>query len=1025
MHDVYDTQVRLSIGRDFSRFEPLTLKFSELPNLFCAQNVLYSPTQYNDCKRKSANFKGFADFLVLDFDEGWDGYHEQLFNNYVGYKVPTKSHMKEKNGIICERYRVILLVDTPIILDYKAYKLLYKHIMKDLKLNSDTSCVDACRFYYSAPQPIENCIKLKGIECFPWQKFNYKDFQYASLHNSKYIDISDFNGLDLSYLVDLHPSKRYPCPLCRLEGLDQKGHHLAYNKEEDYPTCFYDEEHSAILRKIYRQYKYGTIEDKMEEINNMVREKCTPDLIRTGKFDPKPTNYSDNLLEFYDSVLDKLEASTEIALDIETFSENYVAETYEEAEARLSSNYKYIKGAYTAKCNEFNGVGLDTFKNKIRIITLGNDTAVCPFDMYFAREDQKQRILNLVKDKFIVGQNIKFDIKSIMASYGEQYCPTYCFDTMIASRMIHMAQDPEDAQMGHNLEAIAFRFLNFKMNKEIEHSWGNDNLTSEQLKYAGMDVQVLLPIYREQVRQFKELYGPFDTINYDIEKIKFLGPLLNEHPILALEMQTLLEVIRIEFTGVKPNIPMMEKAIDDFNRIIDETDEELGINCGSSKDCIAFLQKYVNPSITSSSSATLNEYYETNPTVRKMVDAKAARTRRGLMVSMSDTNIHPYDGRIHAHFNQLLNTGRFACSHPNMQQIPKTIKNDVYMSKCEAIDGVDTIIYDTDYAAVELRLESVVTNDPVMLEAYKNNTDMHYLTASKIFKREIPHTLEEKEDAEKNEKTSKFVTKWQRGFGKMQNFSLIYGCHWTSFIAMAKAGGCDMTDDELHKHYDAFFEAYKGVGTALKTAKDLFMYGTDKEVIRWLKYKTGKMVREPKTVPFFTTVRTLLGRILAVDTERKMVNFPVQGSGADCIKLAICKMGYETRLAKSSQRVINMVHDDTIAESKIDDFDFNSKTFRGALEFAINYILRYKFYTPVDQDFCILSMMGQEVFLEEARTLDEIDTKLVESIQHLVDKINKETDAEERVKMTIKVNKLYALLEKFRKYIETHKLTKK
>lgn len=1002
--DVYSKQVRLSIGENFLVFKPVTIQFNQLPSLLCSSGVMYSPAQFNECKRKSANFKGFADFIVLDFDEGWNSSLDALFNQWYGFKVPTKSHMKEKNGIICERYRIILLLGTPINLSYTSYKRLYKHIIKDLKLSADTSCVDATRFYYSAFQPEANCIRLKGTQYFPWEQFNYKDFNYAPLSfEQNNIDISIYKDLDVSYFDNLQHSKRYPCPLCRLEGLDQKGHHLGFNKDEKYPTCFYNDEHSKILRKVYKNYKFGIVEDTAEKVNDMVRIKATPDLIKINRYDPKPANYSSDVHKLYDEALDILEKADVVGLDIETFYEEYVDETLEEAEARLAKNYKYIKGAYNAKWEEYKGLALDPFRNKIRIIGLGTERVNVPFDMYWVTDEQKQRILNIVKDKFIVGQNLKFDIMSIMASYGEQYCPKYCFDTMIASRMIHMAQDPEDQAIGHNLAAVAYRFLNYKMNKDVDHTWGQDNLTPRQLEYQGDDIKVLLPAYKEQIHQFVNLYGPPDTINYDLSKLSFLGPLMNYHPILALEMQTLLEVIRIEFKGVKPNIEMMLRKIEEYNNFIDNTDEELGINCGSSKQCVEYLQKYVNPSITSSAAGVLEQYRDF-PNVAKIIESKAARTRRGLMESMSSTNVHPYDKRIHAHFNQLLNTGRFACSKPNMQQIPKDIKNTIYLSEN------DSVIFDTDYAAVELRIESVVANDPVMLEAYKNNIDMHYLTASKAFNKEIPHTLEEKEDAETNP-NSKFINKWERGYAKAMNFGLIYGLHWTSFVAMSKAIAPDMTDDEAVQRYDTFFKTYTGVDATIKHAQQVFMQGTNVKVIRWLYNKAGSIYKAEKTVPFFTVCRTAFGRMLAVDTERKMMNFPTQGTGSDILKLALCTVGYNTRKDNTSYRTENIVHDDTIGESKLIDFDINSKHFRDALEFAVNYMLRYKFHTPVNQDFCILSLFGKEVFLEEALTVKDIKIKLIEKMNHDYEKYQKSEDDEEKVKYKVSIQHHNELLK--------------
>ena len=251
------------------------------------------------------------------------------------------------------------------------------------------------------------------------------------------------------------------------------------------------------------------------------------------------------------------------------------------------------------------------------------------------------------------------------------------------------------------------------------------------------------------------------------------------------------------------------------------------------------------------------------------------------------------------------------------------------------------------------------------------------------------------------------------------NFGLIYGLHWTTFVTMMTSSKqSNMTADEAKTYYDKFFDSYKGIATMIDTAKNTFMYGTDKEITRWVRYKNGSLHKLEKTVPFFHVVQTLLGRKLAVDGERKMMNYPVQGSGADAIKLAICKMDYQIRTSNSTQKTINLVHDDTIAESKLNDFDDNSKMFRGALEWAVNFVLKHLFYTPVNQDFCILSLLGEEIFLEEAFTLEDIDIKLVEKIQELIDKIKKSDDSKEKTDLTIEANRVHKLLEKFRNRVQ-------
>ena len=94
------------------------------------------------------------------------------------------------------------------------------------------------------------------------------------------------------------------------------------------------EKYRSILKKQYQDLKYDVVSEKYDGDNATVEVKI-------------------KVYDLYNNALDMIEKATFVSLDTETFYPEYVSETLEEVEARLGSNYKYIKGAYTRKCDEF------------------------------------------------------------------------------------------------------------------------------------------------------------------------------------------------------------------------------------------------------------------------------------------------------------------------------------------------------------------------------------------------------------------------------------------------------------------------------------------------------------------------------------------------------------------------------------------------------------------------------------------------------------------------------------------------
>jgi hypothetical protein len=148
------------------------------------------------------------------------------------------------------------------------------------------------------------------------------------------------------------------------------------------------------------------------------------------------------------------------------------------------------------------------------------------------------------------------------------------------------------------------------------------------------------------------------------------------------------------------------------------------------------------------------------------------------------------------------------------------------------------------------------------------------------------------------------------------------------------------------------------------------------------------------------------------------MNYPVQGTGADAIKLGVCRMGHITRQQNTTYKTINLVHDDTIGTSELVDFDYNAKIFRESLEFSINYILKYLFHTAVEQDFCVLALCGHEVFLEGALTLKDIIIKLQEQMKEKLNKLQNEQDYKTKTNLVCELNEMNEALQKAQQIIK-------
>lgn len=236
------------------------------------------------------------------------------------------------------------------------------------------------------------------------------------------------------------------------------------------------------------------------------------------------------------------------------------------------------------------------------------------------------------------------------------------------------------------------------------------------------------------------------------------------------------------------------------------------------------------------------------------------------------------DGRIHSSFNQTeTRTGRISSTDPNLQNIPVRTELGREMRKFfTARDG--WVLVDADYSQIELRVLADISGDTNMINAFKENQDIHSITASQVFQMPLD-----------------YVTSEMRSRAKAVNFGIVYGI---GAYSLAKDIG--VTNKEAKNYIESYLKHYSGI--------DRYM----KEVVEKAK-ETGYVETVFGRRRYLPELTAGNGMTRAFG-ERVARNAPIQGTAADIIKIAMIKV--DNRLSEESleARLVLQVHDELIVE---------------------------------------------------------------------------------------------------------------
>ena len=395
------------------------------------------------------------------------------------------------------------------------------------------------------------------------------------------------------------------------------------------------------------------------------------------------------------------------------------------------------------------------------------------------------------------------------------------------------------------------------------------------------------------ISKAKFIYETKDLIE---EKIKS-----EEMDYLFREIEMPLSVVLadMELTGIKVDVEYLTKVQNELKEKMDIVEKDIYELAGCEfnimspvqlakvlfEDLMILYPKRVKDGKYSTSKDILDKLVDDYPIVNKVLEY---RTLSKLYTNYAVGLINEVrkDGRIHTIYTQALTrTGRLSSIEPNLQNIPARGEYSKIIRKAFIPDN-DSVLLGSDYSQVELRVFASLSNTENLMEAFREDKDIHAKTASDIFG--VP--IEE-------------VTKDQRRTAKAVNFGIVYGI---SSFGLADDLGIDFRDAK--NFMDNYLRTYPGIVD--------FM-----EKLKADAYRDGY-------------VKTLMGRKRVIEElqsknymirqggERMALNTPIQGTAADILKKAMVEIFAEFNKRNLKSKMLLQVHDElvfNVVNSELDE----------------------------------------------------------------------------------------------------------
>ncbi|MDR2613567.1 MAG: DNA polymerase I [Deltaproteobacteria bacterium] len=519
------------------------------------------------------------------------------------------------------------------------------------------------------------------------------------------------------------------------------------------------------------------------------------------------------------------------------------------------------------------GVSLATGINRAFYIPVGHSQDLFSPDVNQDREAALRRLAPYLTDpaKSLYGQNAKFDWL-VLARFGLRLPPP-AGDPMLAAYLA----DP-DGRAG--LDHLSLRYLNHaprtyaetvgpgrKTFREVdpraacEYSAEDADLTLRlaPLTLAALQGEpALTSLYREVELPLEDLLVSMEQAGIRVDPLALAAISEKLGETLAALQERIWEGAGTEFNVSSPK------------QVGEVLFGKLGLPAG---------KRTAKKTGWSTDSEVLSDLAAFHPVAGDILLHRETSKLKTTYADRLPLAVNPATGRIHTVFHQIFTaTGRLSSSDPNLQNIPAKTEEGRRIRECFVADE-GCLLISADYSQIELRVMAEFSGDGTLMEAFRQDADIHRETAAAVFG---------KSPAE--------VTPEERSRAKAINFGIIYG---QGPFGLARA--LKIPQGAARDFIETYFRRFPGVKA--------FMERIQREAARSGEVRT-----------LFGRRRILQGfssgtRQARAEAERMAVNTPVQGTAADVIKIAMLRAGRRLAREAPEARLLLQVHDELIAEA--------------------------------------------------------------------------------------------------------------